>query len=294
MSKNTTFITGSSNNSGIFSNGTEIYTGMSGYSGSQYNRIVIFGDYIISAYRDASNQYVTTTQKKDINTGAFNVVPNIVTWSNISGFGTPGRSLGVSSDKTKLYTVEVTGISGGTWVTELKEYDLNLNLVQTYTSSATIPGFMHTKESIPFFVQGNKLVVCAEFSTSTIGTFHWTEWTISGTSLISPTVTNLALSTTSDEFYAHNDGINIYIQTGASLNPNYISKYTYSSTVFTPVGTAFVDTSIYKHNFPNISYMYQGFNVVSPTIIGIYSSANMVGNSGNNQIYKCQYLEYTF
>lgn len=292
MSKNTTFQLNTTGSGSLVTlqNGSEIYTG-TGSSTSQYNRIVTIGDYIISASRDASNQHVTTTQKKDSATGAYRVVPNIVAWNN--GFVST-ISISVNSTKTRLYTMEVTGNNSAPWTFTLREYDNTLTLLNTYTSTPTVPGFIYRQESLPFFVRGNKVVVGAQFHTTFPGTYFFTEFTILGASLITPIATNLAIA---QQFYMLDDGINIYMQTGASLDPQTVQSYTYTSPNFSaPSSGSFAggNPAILKHNFPNVSSLYQGMEYVSPSVIGIYSNIPSVGNSGNNQIYKTQYLEYTF
>ena len=200
---------------GTLENNTQLFLG-GGYTDStQYNNVMTFGDYIISAYRDASNGFVTVTQKKDIN-GGYNLVSNLAIWSNTGAFSS---CVTKSSDGTKLYEMSVGGSNFSPWTFTLKEYDLSGSLVNTSTF-VTAAGFMFRTDCIGAVVVGNKVIVSAEFNVSVPASGFWTEFTISGASLTTPTATNLAIFPASTVcLFGGYDGSNVYIATGNSGVP---------------------------------------------------------------------------
>ena len=285
----------STGGSGSIGNDTQIFLG-GGYTDStQYNNVMTFGDYIISAYRDASNGFVTVTQKKDIN-GGYNLVSNLAIWSNTGAFSS---CVTKSSDGTKLYEMSVGGSNFSPWTFTLKEYDLSGSLVNTSTF-VTAAGFMFRTDCIGAVVVGNKVIVSAEFNVSVPASGFWTEFTISGASLTTSTATNLAINTSSTvSYFGGYDGTNIYIALGISGNPlsNGVTEYSYSSPNFTTIST-FNQPSVVSTTPSPQEQFFNGFEITGSGTIGIYQNISSfdINSAGNfvNTILKAKYNIFTF
>lgn len=280
---------------GTLENNTQLFLG-GGYTDStQYNNVMTFGDYIISAYRDASNGFVTVTQKKDIN-GGYNLVSNLAIWSNTGAFSS---CVTKSSDGTKLYEMSVGGSNFSPWTFTLKEYDLSGSLVNTSTF-VTAAGFMFRTDCIGAVVVGNKVIVSAEFNVSVPASGFWTEFTISGASLTTSTATNLAINTSSTvSYFGGYDGTNIYIALGISGNPlsNGVTEYSYSSPNFTTIST-FNQPSVVSTTPSPQEQFFNGFEITGSGTIGIYQNISSfdINSAGNfvNTILKAKYNIFTF
>lgn len=151
----------------------------------------------------------------------------------------------ITPDKTKVYELAITYTIGSNYNIVLNEYTGNGNgsigtLSATYTASSS-----HTVGTNNFegsvFVNGSSV-----FVPLASGGFlpRYTEWAISGVSLVSPVTTNLSYSTLSNfaNFYWFYDGTNYYTYNNGAND--LITKFSYSAGTFTSLATAPLSTSI--------------------------------------------------
>lgn len=275
--------------------GTELWLG-NGFTGAnQYNNAMVFGDYIISAFRTNSNTFSTLTQKKN-SAGGYEVVSDFAYWSN-DGSGTALSGITKSSDGTKIYMMTITGSNFNPWTFVLKEYDLTATLLNTYTYVSP-SGFLVRPECLGLTVIGSQVIVSAQYEPTFTGVGFWTEFTMSGSALVSPTITNLGISGTGIYSTVY-DGSNVYIGYGIITSgpfSNSITKYTYSSPTFTTVTTRSlpsvpVTTASPQHQFLN-GFEIDGLN------IGFYKNTSTFDIDQTaatvNTILKAKYDLYTF
>jgi hypothetical protein len=194
--------------------------------------------------------------------------------------------------------MNISGSNFFPWTFELREYDLSGTLVNTSTY-ITPNGFMF-QSTTGLVVTGNKVLVSAEFNVSVPSSGFWTEFTISGASLLTPTATNLPILIGAfvPIYFGAYDGTNIFIGAGVLSGPldQGVIKYSYSSPNFTTISTfslGLVSTT------PSLNYqLLNGFELPGSGTIGIYQNISSydINSGGNpvNSILKAKYDIFTF
>ncbi len=214
-----------------------------------------------------------------------------------------GRGLSTSEDGQTLYalTIEVQAFGANPKWT-LRAYNTSLTLIATssYVGSASLTG---QGAVLAFFVTGSHLVV--ESQPSSGGDGYWTDFTIAGAALTTPTATNLKFFTFSGS--VHVDYIcatykqgNVYMQpySGSSGIGDGIEKRSYSAATFGSVA----DTNF--EAIPDFTYgsnvIQGGFEIPSSTTIGRWRNTSFyVNQTGGGSPPTINYLsaifnEYTF
>lgn len=214
----------------------------------------------------------------------------------------PGLGLSVSSDGQTLYSINISSLT-----VTLKSYNASLVLQTTSThtfGSGSITSVVSISSSgcVAFFVLGTKMIACLQNQAS--GNRFWTEFTIVGASLNSPTVTNLefyngtVLQTHASQYATVDSNNNVYIQLGVNsgTDPSPIAsldRMTYSSPNFTSVGssnmpiTDWSDTTSSGGGTSN-----GGFTVPTLTTIGWYRNCS-INNHATNFDLGTVYNEYS-
>lgn len=283
--------------SGIITSGSEIYLGVAFNDSSSYNMAITFGNYVISAYKNASNVYVTTTQLRNSH-GAYEVVPNFVEWAGGTGSGGGNGALYKSEDGLYLYSAKINVLPASVYELVVTKYDTTGTLLNTYTTTGG--PFILVPEAMALIVIGAKILVSMAFSATPITTAFWTEFTISGATLVSPTTTNIPLLT-NNLYYGAYDGTDIYIGTGSSVIAPYdplnadVQKASYTSPNQTILSTFTIPNTVFTTSNSTQKVWNNGFNIVG-TKIGLYKNTSDTSgvSSGQSIVSKMIYQEYTF
>lgn len=262
-------------------------------------QIIKFGNFLLRKTAHGSGN--CTIYTTDATTGAL-----IISGISISDqFG-----MFVSTDGLTLYTLGYATNGSGQVTLTLKSYDTSLTLTNTATGTFTIGAGVTVQASpniLSFFVDGSNLV--AELSPQGSTTLNfWTQYTISGTTLSSPTATNLQYFDGFTSFVYHNtavnDGTNIYLQgainsSGQYLPGNSAVKYTYSSLTFTSVATSTmpIDNPANINSY-NTQVNHGGIIIPASGQIGWWRNTSVSINDGAGSTQSIQgraiYNVYTF
>jgi hypothetical protein len=250
--------------------------------------LIEFGNFLIAQkIAVLGSQHVA--HSIDVN-GAYQSIPVPISvyvspWIGV----TPHIQLAVtlSEDKTKLYTTRYYRQSPtGPHALVVDEIDTNLNIINTFSYINLGPATSFV--GIGTFIDGNRIIIQFSDTPTAIGNpLFATEFTMSGSLLITPTTTNIVIGTQgagpSNIYgygYKHSDGF-VYMDYSADPN-NTVRKYTYTS----PNLSAVLDTTTYQSNINSITpnTCYEGFEITG-TNIGWYRNTGTSPNRFLYQIY---------
>lgn len=278
-----------STGTGIITNGKEVKVPLNKLTASS---VLLFGDFVIID---------GVSYTKDTITGS--IIP--------SGISLSGNSFSISEDGLTLYSCVATGgVNTSTSVT-LYTYDINLTLTQTSTysvgSGVTSRGSFSVysvTQQCPFFVKNGHLVTLGYGIAAGVSSDAYaTDFVISGSSLITPTDTNIKVYQNSGGVtyywnYATVYNSDVYIQNATfGVIGTTIDKYTYSGTTLSGV----IDT----HTFPFPTAVFAGttlggFRMINSTTIGEWVNSTITENTWSGIVnvatnyFSAFYSEYTF
>lgn len=249
---------------------------------------VKFGNYLFAYIGNTWHQYGI-----DAATGSPTVgVPSITT----------GTGLSISDDGLTLYSLNVSGLT-----ITLRSYDTSLSLLSTSSitfgsGTITSPLSIASGGCIAFFVLGSLCIACLQNSAA--GNNFWTEFTISGSSLTTPTVTNLqfyngsVLQTHASQYATTDSSSNVYIQLGVNSNLDTtptasLDKFTYSSPNFTNTGSSNMPISDWSDTSSSGGGTSNGgFTIPTLSTVGWYRNCS-VTNHANTHDIALIYNEYS-
>ncbi len=277
------------------------------------NQIIKFGTRLIVGYNggatDAAGSPNISQFVADVLTGAPKSENSTLDFS-VSG-GTRLGGVSVAEDGLSMYTCAVSNSAPFNII--LRQYDVNMNLIATSTGNFGGTSFQWASSALlTFFVANGHLVVQAASYTGSHPDLFWTDFTISGASLTTPSATNLRFVTaggtiTGSSYAVYKFG-NAYWQdakqNSGSSQPSEpsgnVNQASYSTLVFgsSTVSTQPIDDFVRLNNFGQTN-PHGGFEVPVNGQIGRWRNTTIIDVDGaGSPNYRSWssgiYNEYTF